>query len=303
MAERYLIAIATYRRPDGLQRLLDSMEAAVSSACVDILVVDNDADGSARPVASNHALRPTYVTEPESGVAAARNRALAHFGGQYRGVIFVDDDEWVSPTWLTTLTTYAVQTQADVVVGAVISVFLQPAPEWALRGGFYQRRLFESGHRLSTAPTNNTLLLRDMWIRAGSPRFDSSFSALGGEDTDFFRGLRKLGADIVFCADAVVYEDVPTERMSLRWVRRRAIRTGVIDTLVRLKHHDSLLVGLGRGVRSAVYGAIFLGVGLATRRGLQARPYFSLFYAYGQFAALLRLRIEEYPRANDGGVA
>lgn len=85
MADRYLIAVATYRRPTGLQRLLDSMEAAVSSTSVDILVVDNDAEGSARSVAVNHSLRPTYVIEPETGVAAARNRALAHFSDQYRG--------------------------------------------------------------------------------------------------------------------------------------------------------------------------------------------------------------------------
>lgn len=116
-----------------------------------------------------------------------------------------------------------------------------------MRGGFYQRRIHPSGHRLHTAPTNNTLLLRDTWLRAGAPLFDSSFSALGGEDSDFFRGIRKSGAAVLFCAEAVVYEDVPAERLSLRWVRRRAIRTGVIDTLVRRKHHDSLLAGLGRG--------------------------------------------------------
>ncbi len=47
VADNYLIAIATYRRPAGLQRLLDSLEVAISSANlnVDIVVVDNDAGG------------------------------------------------------------------------------------------------------------------------------------------------------------------------------------------------------------------------------------------------------------------
>ncbi len=200
------------------------------------------------------------------------------------------------PDWLATLTTFAAQTQADVVVGPVISAFLQPAPEWVHRGGFFKARSHTNGERLRHAPTHNTLLVRDMWVRAGSPRFDPSFSATGGEDTDFFYGIRMSGAAILFCADAVVYEEVPVDRQSLRWVRRRAIREGANETRVLRKHRDSLLAALGRGVRSAVYGIVFLPVGLATRRGIQARPYFSLFYAYGQFAALFNYQVEGYSR-------
>ncbi|APE16985.1 glycosyltransferase family 2 protein [Mycolicibacterium pallens] len=296
MAERYLIAIATYFRPTGLQRMLDSLEAVVSSASVDILVVDNDAKGSARSVAVNHPLDLVYVVEPEPGVAAARNRALDHFSDRYRALIFVDDDEWVSPSWLTILTTFAAETEADVVVGPVISVFLEPEPRWVQRGGFYMRRFPKNGAHLPTAPAGNTLLLRDMWVRAGFPRFDSAFSASGGEDDDFFRGVRKAGATILFCAEALVYEGVPKERVSLHWVRRRAINNGRADTRVRLKHGDSLSISLAKGIRSAVYGIVFLAVGLATGRGLQARPYFTLFFAYGKFAGLLSYWIERYSR-------
>nr|WP_240163317.1 glycosyltransferase [Mycolicibacterium sphagni] len=299
VAERYLIAVATYLRPAGLQRLLDSLEAAAVSTNLDIVVVDNDAAGSARSIAVNHPLAPVYVIEPEPGISAARNRALQHFDDRYNGIIFIDDDEWVHPAWLTALTTYAVQTQADVVVGPVNSVFLQPAPEWVHRGGFFKGRSHKSGDRLHTAPTNNTLLLRNSWVRAGSPKFDPLFSTTGGEDTEFFWGLRMAGATILYCADAMVYEEVPVDRQSLRWMRRRAIRAGVTDTLVRLKHNDSLLTGLAKGLRSAAYGLIFLGFGLATRRGVQERPYISLFYAYGQFAALFNYQIEEYSRSSD----
>ncbi|MDG4665376.1 glycosyltransferase [Mycobacterium sp. 236(2023)] len=299
MAGRYLIAIATYLRPTGLQRLLDSLEVAIASAGldVDVLIVDNDAEGSARSIAAAHGLGPTYVVEPEPGISAARNRALDHFGDSYRGIVFVDDDEWVSPTWLTTLTEYAVQTQADVVVGPVVSVFLEPAPEWVQRGGFFQGRSQVTGDHLRYAPTNNTLLVRDTWVRVGSPRFDPAFSTTGGEDTDLFHGIRKSGAAILFCAEAQVYEEVPTDRQSLGWVRRRAMREGANETRVLRKHRDSeLLAALARGVRSGVYGILFLAVGLATRRGVQARPYFSLFYACGQFAALFNYQVEGYTR-------
>ncbi|WP_445167258.1 glycosyltransferase family 2 protein [Mycolicibacterium sp. Dal123E01] len=298
VAENYLIAIATYQRPTGLQRLLDSLAVAVASASVqvDIVVVDNDAAGSARSVAVSHSLGPTYVVEPVPGISAARNRALDHFSDRYRAIIFVDDDEWVQPAWLTALTTFAREKQADVVVGPVMSAFLEPAPEWVHRGGFFKGRTHESGESLRHAPTHNTLLVRDRWVCAGSPRFDPSFSATGGEDTDFFYGIRLSGATMLFCADAVVHEEVPVDRQSLGWVRRRAIREGANEIRVLRKHHDAVFAALGRGIRSAVYGLVFLPVGLLTRRGIQARPYFSLFYAYGQFAGLFNYQVEGYTR-------
>jgi GT2 family glycosyltransferase len=301
MADCYLIAIATYRRPEGLQQLLDSLEAGMGSTSAAILVVDNDPGGSARAVAAAHPVRPIYVLEPDPGIAEARNRALAHFGNDYRAIIFVDDDEWVSEDWLTTLTAYAQQTGADVVVGPVMSVLPPEAPEWVRRGGFIQRPILQSGQQLATAPTNNTLLLRDAWVRSGSPRFDPTFSVTGGSDADFFRGICKAGARILYCADAVVHEDVPAERLSLQWLRRRAVRNGIAQTRVRRKHGDSLLRGLMGGLVYTGYGIVFLGIGVITRRGVQAKPFNYLFLGYGRFAALFNYRIREYARLPSDG--
>jgi GT2 family glycosyltransferase len=300
MADCYLIAIATYRRPTGLQQLLDSLEAGIGSMSAEILVVDNDPEESARSVAVAHPLRPVYLEEPEPGIAAARNRALEYFTDRHAAIIFVDDDEWVTPDWLATLTAYAAQTRADVVVGPVVSILPPDAPEWVRRGGFIQRRVLESGRRLPAAPTNNTLLRRDAWVRAGSPRFDPAFSVTGGSDTDLFWGIRKSGAAILFCADAIVYEDVPVDRLTLSWLRRRAIRNGIVDTRVRIKHGDSLLKGLVKGVLYTGYGVVILGIGLVAGRGLQAKPFTYLFLGYGRFVALFDYRIHEYARSSAG---
>lgn len=296
MGDSYLIAIASYRRPAGLRRLLDSLEAALGSTNAEIIVVDNDTGESARPVAAGHPLAPLYVVESAPGIAEARNRALDHFGDHHRGIIFVDDDEWVPATWLTTLTGYADQTGADVVMGPVESLFFTPPPDWVRRGGFFQRPLLRTGDQLPWASTNNTLLLRDSWLRAGSPRFDPSYSATGGSDADFFRQIAKSGATILFCAEALLREEVPAERLSLRWLRRRAIRNGIVSTRVGIKHQDSLWAGLGGGVLRAGYGVLFLALGLVSGRGLQAKPFNSLFEAYGRFAAVFNYRIYEYAR-------
>ena len=115
---RYLISIATYRRPDQLQRLLDSLAVSVDSTA-DVVVVDNDSEASAREVAQNHAVVKAYEVESEPGIASARNRGLGFFTDDYGGIIFVDDDEWVEPSWYQTLARYAESTAAGVVNGPV----------------------------------------------------------------------------------------------------------------------------------------------------------------------------------------
>ena len=121
-------------------------------------------------------------------------------------------------------------------------------------------------------------------------------SALGR--TPFFRGIRKSGAVILFCGNAVVYEEVPVGRMSLRWARRRAISNGIVGPWVALKHHSFLLVGLMKGVRTVAYGIVMLGIGLARGRGLQARSCVTVFFTNGRFAGLFKRRIE--PNARTG---
>src|SRR3712207_5378192 len=89
------VAIPTYRRPDRLRRLVPLVldQAREGSAdgryLVDVLVVDNDPEGSGAAAASGHPVR--YVAEPTPGIAAARNRAIDEAAGS-RLLAFIDDD-------------------------------------------------------------------------------------------------------------------------------------------------------------------------------------------------------------------
>lgn len=293
---RYLISIASYRRPDDLARLLDSLQEADGIENADIIVVDNDPNETARGIAEIHPLNPRYLVEREPGIASARNRGLAEFSSDYHAIVFVDDDEWVNADWFSTLTEYQLATGVDVVTGPVITVLPKNTPSWIIRGGFYQRPLTETGTALLSAATNNTLLTRASWITAGSPLFDNEFSSTGGSDWDFFWGIRKTGAQIRYCASAVVSEDVPPTRLSGKWLRRRAVRNGIVNTRVRRKHGDPLVLPLGRGLARAGFNVLVLTVNLITGKGVQAKPLNAILNEYGKFSALLGYRIHEYRR-------
>ena len=148
---RLTVAIPTFRRPQDLKRavsgVLEQAAALVDSASaeageprgdavgaadgdegagrgvsdVEVLVIDNDAQGTGReaalaaaadagvPVRSSaegadepEAVGLRYVVEERPGVAAVRNRALDETGGRDL-LVFIDDDEEPEPGWLAAL--------------------------------------------------------------------------------------------------------------------------------------------------------------------------------------------------------
>jgi succinoglycan biosynthesis protein ExoM len=292
---RVLIAVATYRRPHDLRKLLDSLQESADNSA-DVLVVDNDPAQSARNVVATHSLAPTYVAEPEPGIASARNRALAHFSDEYFGIIFVDDDEWVDERWFAALVDFTVTSGVGVAQGAVLTVLPDNAPAWIRRGSFYQRDLRSSGTPLSSAATNNTLLTREAWIRAGQPTFDPAFSTTGGSDWDLFWCVRKAGSSITYCAEAVVYENVPQSRLSWKWLRQRFIRNGVVESRVQRKHGEPMFAFLMKAALVFVVGCLQVALDFASGRGRQAKSLRRVFIPIGKFAAIFGYRIHEYKR-------
>lgn len=299
MTERFLLSIATYRRPDGLRRLLDSLLTAIDDSAT-VVVTDNDPETSARGVVERHPLATTYVVEAEPGIASARNRGLDFFTDDFDAIVFLDDDEWVDPGWYTALREYFRDSGADVVQGPVITVLPPNAPSWVLRGGFYQRKARRTGDALLSAATNNTALRRSAWLNSGSPRFDPAFSSTGGSDWDLFWGLRRNGATIRFCAEAVVSEDVPADRLTFNWIKRRLTRNGIVEARVAQKHGEPLAPFLAKALAIGVVGAAQLVAGLLTGRGLQSRALSRTLISYGKIRGLLGFRVHEYARADSG---
>lgn len=299
---RPLIAIATYRRPEGLKRLLNSIRAQ-AHAGITILVVDNDEHPSSSRVISElqasgppFTSRLEYVHEPDPGIAAARNRALEFFSrGDHDCIIFVDDDEYVSANWLFELMDAAHVHQADIVSGPVISILPLECPRWLREGGYHQRKKRLEGDAGWTAATNNTLLRRCAWEDLGRPTFNPRFSRTGGSDTDFFSRLHAAGAQIRFTARAEVYEDIPGDRLTIRWLSRRAYRSGLVNAIVFARDRSRPRIFL-MGIASILIGALAICVDLVRFRFVTARNFTRVGYGVGLVGALVGAEVYEYTR-------
>src|SRR6202034_4046170 len=99
------ICVATFNRPRLLDRLVSGIaelrfpKAGIPE--ITVIVVDNDASGSAKDVCRKAAFPwcLQYVLEPKRGIAEARNRALKEIGVA-DFLAFIDDDEVPETLWL-----------------------------------------------------------------------------------------------------------------------------------------------------------------------------------------------------------
>lgn len=281
------IGVPTFRRTDRLGPLLaalaaqrDELQRAVPESGdiglgVRVVVVDNDPSESARPALHDAPAWVTYVPEPRPGISAVRNRLMDEAprsdGADGPSLLaFIDDDEMPEPGWLVALVRTWQATGAAAVAGRVVPNYLTPPDPWLVAGEFFVRRTLPTGTRITATPTGNLLLDLDQ-VRARGLSFDESFGLSGGEDTRFSADLIASGARIVFCAESVVLDDVPAQRLTRRWVLARALSHGNTTGLLALTtghdapHVRTRLRLLGGGLARAAVGSGRALLGVATR--------------------------------------
>lgn len=225
------IGLCTYKRPALLETCLRSIGRLVHPENVElcIIVVDNDGKGTARHVVEtfigNSDISVYYDVEQRRGIPFARNNVLNR--ARQLGITalaFIDDDEYVDEKWLVNLWTYYVNSDADVVRGFVKTVYPAETPAWIIKGGFHQRRKYATGTLFTWAATNNVLFdFKKIVIEQGL-LFDNRFLLTGGSDDDFFRRSYDKGSIIRFVDNAVVYEVLSPDRMSLLYFLKRKWR-------------------------------------------------------------------------------
>jgi len=267
------IGILTYKRPDGLQRCLQSVQVRLRQSLPDpwslneILVIDNDPEGSARAVVpadpattGDDTSRPCpirYVPEPAPGIAAARNRALAEADGDV--LVFIDDDEVAEQGWPHELLKLMDDSGAAMVGGPVRSHFDVSPPAWILEGGFFDRDDPPHGSRQSWLRSGN-LAIDLHQIRAAGIRFDRRFPQ--GEDSAFSRLAQARGLDLRWSARGAITEFVRSDRFEVGWRLRREYSGHRAWTRSSLDLAGGRLARLATRLRTIAVAAARIGTGL-----------------------------------------
>lgn len=225
------VIVPTLRRPEQLARALRSVfaQVGVEDRPIQIVVVDNDPEATARPVvdvlAAECPFPLTYAQAPRPGVATARNAGVAATSADL--IAFLDDDQVAEPGWLAALLDAQAKTGADVVFGPIRGV-AQGAPEWARAhlDAFFGRE-GPTDDRLIQSPfgCGNCLMVRSTALQGDTP-FDVSADQLGGEDDLLFARLTAAGRRFGWAARAWVDEVAPPHRATMGYALRRAFAYG-----------------------------------------------------------------------------
>jgi succinoglycan biosynthesis protein ExoM len=251
---RIALGIITYKRPQMLQELLESIASQSifqrQDVKVELVLVDNDPASSAlsqfEQYRSQVEIPAFYYTEKRRGIPYARNTVLEH--AKESGVdfvAFIDDDEVAAQDWLEQLFDVLTSLKVDGVQGPVVNRLPVNAPRWAEKVYGKQKHLKRNeGECKAVLSTNNVLFSMRLVTDCGLA-FDEVYAQSGGSDADFFLRASRLGSTHVWTNRAIVYETVPISRLTQRWQFQRTFRGGAGNTFMYVRQHG-VLAGIRR---------------------------------------------------------
>lgn len=242
---RVVVAVCTYNRHEPLATLLEGLLANArrlsGRASIGFVVVDDSADGNARPVVARYTdrfeLGGHYRVSGRQNIALARNMALEAAMGLADWIAMTDDDCEPDPAWLESLLAIQRRTGADAVAGTMKRRVPPGSPRWLTDEPFLAADVLEGiedGAEVSIGATHNSMISSRWLTEHPGVRFDPAFGVTGGEDPVFYRTARAAGLRIHYSLGAVVYENEPPSRATLRyqlrtffWLGNSAYRTNV----------------------------------------------------------------------------
>ena len=227
--KKIAICIPTYKRPVMLRKLvLSIIGCRLNNSLikdVSIIIVDNDIERTAELIVGElkeeygKRYNIQYNNYPVKGLANVRNeliRIALMLNPDY--LVFVDDDEYVSPGWLNEFVNAITQTKADIIMGPVITENNYKISDEII--SWIQRPDHPDYSSLTFLRTSN-LIIDVSSLRKQQIWFDVRFNTTGGEDSFFGLQMLKKGATILWAAKAVVYEALTLERAKISWVAKR----------------------------------------------------------------------------------
>ena len=228
---RLSVVIATYNRPQLLQRLLAQLEQQTFRD-FEVIVVD---DGS-KPEAAVEGAKARVLRQANAGPAAARHAGVLAASGEI--VVILDDDMQVGPDFL------AAHERGHGGAHSVVLGRIRADPDLA------RMPLFERWHAYlldvkAEKIRAGKLKARGDLLFTGNASFDrADYLAVGGfdpslaqsEDIELGMRLEKAGATFHFSEDAWTLHG--SDHTSLRRWRDRARRYGACDLRIGRKHPD-----------------------------------------------------------------
>jgi len=263
------VVICTYKRNEALKTLLETLGICVARldgrAAVGVVVVDDTAEGQARPVVEKFEgvfeLGIAYRISGRQNISLARNLAIETGCEIADWTAMIDDDCEPVADWLNAMLDTQQRTGADAVTGTMVRRVPAGSPKWLTEEPFldYGLQQFEDGAELPLAATFNSMI-SSRWLKDHPTiRFRPDLGVTSGEDMVFYGAAHAAGLKIRYSQKGYVYENEPPSRATLSYQLRAffwhgnstyvtSVRNGVGPFRMFLRGANSLRKAISRPV-------------------------------------------------------
>ena len=291
------VCICTFRRSSVCETIASIVaQQTIDALSFEIVVADNDLEPSAREyIETMQSQYPEveikYVHAPSRNISIARNACLETARGDW--IAFIDDDEVASETWLQTHYNTATKGDLDVCIGPVLAMYPESTPAW-IKSNNYHTVGISNRHPVTTGHAGNSFFQRTH-PAIQDLRFSEARGRTGGEDTQFFHECYLAGAKLGEAPDAVAYEPVRENRLSLNWLVKNKFRSGITYGKV-IYYKGSVFTRFGQACLAASKASYFLllsGLTLGSKAVSRGHYVRAIFHA-GVAGAFVSAREAEY---------
>ena len=247
---RLSIVIPTRNRAGLLEQLVESLakQDPVSFEW-EVIIVDNaSTDNTAETIGqlkASLAIPIRYFHEPRLGLVYGRHRGAQESRGEIVG--FLDDDMYLSPTWVQGVD-QIIRGQADAVVGRILPHWDTPPPPWILnaikRGTLSYLGLLDLGTNVKkVAPAfvfgGNCFLPRKLIFTLGGFHPDGvppdQLKYRGDGETGLMAKFKAAGLRSVYDPQATAYHVIGANRLAIEYFCSRAYNQGISDSYTHIR--------------------------------------------------------------------
>lgn len=231
------IIVCTYNRDCYIGQCLDRIATCTFDAGMfEIVLVDNNStDGTALECSAFAARHPEinyrYFLEARQGLSYARNRGISEASGDV--LVFLDDDSFVEPDYLSKLTEYLEQYGDTAAFGGRIDPVFESGrtPDWLCKWTYSWVSAINLGDEVIPFKNGKYPIGANMGFRRSSldsaGTFDTSLgrtgkNLLGGEEKDIFSRIAASGGEILYFPDIKVRHMIPERRTTRDYIVRFA---------------------------------------------------------------------------------
>lgn len=241
-----LLSLCTYKRPNMLEKCLDSVSKLnfPENIITELLIIDNDKEGSAKQTAEKYKsvlnIPVNYFIEEKRGLSNARNRLITeavNLGATHTAMF--DDDIILPENWLVNYVNYYNQNEnAVIVTAASYAKFIKEPPEYILKNDLFKcHTTKKTGSVRKDAASGNVFFPLSIVTDLGLS-FKSEYVLMGGEDGRFFGEASEKGAEIVWCNDCFNYELNGEDKINIRWIINRSYYNGYSAAQRKMKNKN-----------------------------------------------------------------